>query len=88
MPLSALGSDLVSVEIETHLGALYTFPDVPAATLETFLTHSAWEQINNVVLVNVSGASLAVPLRVVRVIRVAGKERLRRDQPEPAQAGV
>ncbi len=82
MTPTPLGTDLVVVEVETHLGSVYMFPDVPAATLETVLTHSAWEQIDNVVLVNVSGASLAVPLRVVRVVRVNGTERLRRPGPE------
>jgi hypothetical protein len=67
---------LVSIEFETTLGAVYSFPDMDLDELESFLRNFTVD--HDVTLVNVSRACLVVPSRIVHVIRVGGEERWRR----------
>ena len=75
--MTALGSDLVTVEVRTYEAALYTFPDMPLSTLETVVERSNWQQNGVLILVNVSGACLSLPARVVLTLSWGGKEQYR-----------
>lgn len=64
---------LVTVEIETILGAVYVFPDVALEEVDTMMKH--FHEASSVTLVSVSRACLVLPPRIVKVVRVDGKER-------------
>lgn len=68
-----MGTDLLAVEIETTTGARYIFPDVARAMLENALQFGAWGLVDNVILVNIHGACISVPKRVVTRL-VQGEE--------------
>jgi hypothetical protein len=68
-----MGQDLTNVEVTTREGAVYAFPDMPHSTLETVLQHSNWVANGVLILVNVSGALLSLPARVVDTISWDGK---------------
>lgn len=70
----AMGSDLVAVDIMTHTDAHYTFPDMPLSTLENVVKLSNWQKNGVLILVNVSGAVLSLPARVVKTISWNGVE--------------
>lgn len=61
---SCLGSDLGTVKVVTLLGAEYVFPDMPRASLDSLVLHTAWEN-GSLALVNVSGSVLSLPARIV-----------------------
>lgn len=70
------GTDLVDIEVRTHEGAVYIFPDMPFSTLETVL-NSPWQTNGVLILVNVSGALLSLPARVVHTLSWDGEEKYR-----------
>lgn len=59
---------LSSVILETELGATYVFPDVVKAVATNFA--ESFKPTGNVTLVNVSGACLVLPSRLVVKITV------------------
>lgn len=65
-------ADLVAVEIETTLGALYVFPDMPRSVLEASFRSGKWDE-GQLTLVNVSGAALVMPNRIVKELRYEGQ---------------
>lgn len=65
-------ADLISVEVETTLEARYVFPDMPRDTLTRALQSDVLEN-GQFVLVNVSHASLVMPMRIVKHIKVGGE---------------
>jgi hypothetical protein len=75
--MAKLGTDCVDVEVRTHEGAVYIFPDMPFSTLETVLNHSSWQQSGVLILVNVSGALLSLPSRIVHTLSWDGEEKYR-----------
>lgn len=74
-------NDLTSVAVETFLGASYVFPDVPRSMVQTVALESTWQTLGTFVLVNVSGASLSVPARIIKTISWDGEVRVTRDGP-------
>jgi hypothetical protein len=58
------------------MGARYVFPDMPRAELEQALLVGTWDE-GQLTLVNVSGACLAMPNRIVKTLSFDGKERWR-----------
>ena len=72
-------NDLTSVRVVTFLGAEYVFPDVPRAMAQTVVLESAWQTLGSFVLVNVSGASMSIPARVVKTVAWDGEVRVQRD---------
>lgn len=70
---SALGTDLVEVTVETSLGAKYVFPDMPRTTLDNVIQLKGWKYENPFILVNVSGACLSVPMRIVATVSYDGE---------------
>lgn len=64
---------LVSVEFETTLGSVYSFPDMDLNEMESLVSRFTFE--NNVTLVNLSQACLVLPARVVKSIRIEGVEK-------------
>lgn len=71
--MPSMGTDLVEVTVETHLGARHVFPDMPRDMLKNIIEKSGWTQIGRVVLVNISGAVLTLESRTVRCISFDGK---------------
>lgn len=67
------GSDLVDVIVETHLKARYVFPDMPRQMLNNVIQYSGWERTGQFVLVNVSGAVLTMPARLVKTVSYDGE---------------
>lgn len=62
---------LVSIELETTLGAKYAFPDVELDIAQQLLRQ--WPPAEGkVVLVNASGAFLSLPFRIVAILNVDG----------------
>jgi len=65
-------SNLKTIEIETHLGSIYRLPDylgkiwVPAGS-GTGINDSTF------VVVNISGAALTIPFRIIKTIKVDGE---------------
>lgn len=68
-----MGLDLKSVEVRTHEGALYVFPDVPEDMLKNVVVAGNWKTAGAFILVNVSGASLSLPARIVKNVSWDGK---------------
>jgi hypothetical protein len=71
--MTTLGSDLVDVIVETHLGARYVFPDMPRTMLDNVIQLSGWERTGQFVLVNVSSAVLTMPARLVKSVAYDGE---------------
>ena len=65
-------TDLVEVTLETLLSARYVFPDMPRSALTEGLL-KAHIATGKVTLVNVSGAVLTLPSRIVRSISFDGE---------------
>lgn len=62
------------LEIETELGAIYTFPDMACDTVKLLVQDlKKGTTASNISFVNVSGAALVLPFRIVKEIRM-GKE--------------
>lgn len=65
------GSELKVLEIETHMGSIYRLPDflgevpVPAGS-------GVGKDDSTFVAVNLSGAALTVPFRIIKTIMVDG----------------
>jgi hypothetical protein len=68
--------DLITVEIETTLGAKYVFPDMERAALERMLPKMGEPKLvhEQLTIVNASIALLSLPFRIVKVVRVEGEE--------------
>lgn len=66
-------TDLVVVDVLTHTGSRYSFPDVPRGTLESVIESGVWKAHEVFILVNVSGASLSLPGRIVKTVSWDGK---------------
>jgi hypothetical protein len=66
-------SELVEVILETLLGARYVFPDMPRTALTPNFINAAATASGKVVLVNVSGAMLTLPSRIVGTIFFDGE---------------
>jgi len=64
---------LVDVEFRTSLEAVYLFPDVPTSVVDRLI--SDFNYTVQVTLINVSGACLVVPARIVTTILVGGVQR-------------
>jgi len=76
--LTAVSTDennLVLVEVETALGAVYSFPDMSMKSLEAVVPPSGRvpESITFLMFYNYSGAMLSVPIRLVKEVRVGEK---------------
>jgi hypothetical protein len=61
-----------TVTIKTRQGSEYCFPDVPRATLATMINQRGWDASGSVLIVNLSGACLSVPLRIVDTLSYDG----------------
>jgi len=68
--------DLVTVTIETTLGARYEFPDMSRRIVEGLITDEL-ALLGNLTLVNVSQAVLVIPLRIVKVLAINGEVKWR-----------
>jgi len=66
-------SQLTEVEFWTSLDAIYIFPDVDEAELLRLV--SGFHHAGQVTLVNVSGACLVLPSRIVTKIFIGGIEK-------------
>lgn len=69
-------ADLVTVEMHTHLGAVYTFPDMDRENLEELLpklSNRIPEEHGQLQLVNASIALISVPFRILKKILVGGE---------------
>lgn len=66
-------NDCTDIEVETHLGALYRFPDMPRSMIKVALEDSDWWKNGSVILVNISGAVINIPARIVKTISFDGK---------------
>lgn len=72
---SAMGNDLVTVTVETHLGAKYVFPDMPKHALDAVIQGRVWASTGHLVLVNVSAAVLSIEARIVKCVEYGGEVR-------------
>lgn len=68
-------ADLVSVEVETLLGARYVFPDMQRAVLDPAIKVASDQ--GQLTFVNVSGACLTMKMRIVKTITYDGEVRWR-----------
>lgn len=66
---------LVTVEVRSQLGAVYSFPDMDSSTLAPLLDGMRNPSSTQLTLVNVSGAALCIPVRIVAAVLVDGEER-------------
>jgi hypothetical protein len=62
--------DLVTVEVQTKVGDSYMFPYVMRSMLSNAITFGAWEQVDNIVLVNTLGGCLSIPKATVTQLRI------------------
>lgn len=65
-------TELRTLVITTHLGAVYHFPDVDKGAFEWL--PAARCTLSSVTLVNVSNAVLVLPTRIIDSVTVDGKE--------------
>jgi hypothetical protein len=63
-------SELKLVEIETHLGSIYRFPDYLG---NVNLPSSFGVNSSSFVVANVSGSALTIPFRVIKKVLVDGE---------------
>ena len=68
--------DLVTVGIETTLGAHYSFPDMDRTELEKFVIRDSDNHIllDSIMLTNASRALLTVPVRIIKKITIEGDD--------------
>jgi hypothetical protein len=66
---------MTTVTIKTKQGSDYSFPDVPRATLQTMIEQRGWNEAGSVLIVNVSGALLSMPARIVDTLSYDGEVR-------------
>jgi hypothetical protein len=66
-------SDLVVVTITTKQGSEYRFPDVPRDMLKNLLANQGWNAAGSVLIVNVSGAVVSLPARIVATVSWDGE---------------
>jgi hypothetical protein len=66
-------SDLVVVTVKTKQGSEYSFPDVPRSMIETVIKNQGWGSAGSVVVVNISGACLTMPARIVDTLCFDGE---------------
>jgi hypothetical protein len=60
---------LVNVYMETLEGATYAFPDMDNEILEKVLNNEGtWRALGSLSLVNVSGACMVIPTRIIKTI--------------------
>ena len=71
--MSIRASDLAVVTVETHLGAVYVFPDMPREALRNVVDSDGWAQAGRLVLVNISAAVLTMEARLVKAVSYDGK---------------
>ncbi len=64
---------LVEVTLETRLGSVYVFPDMPAGTVVELLHNNNILLFPTLVLVNQSMASFSIPTRLVKTVKVNGE---------------
>lgn len=72
MSMADQKSDLTVVTIKTTQGSEYVFPDVPRSMLKTIAEHG-WKAAGSVLMVNVSGAVLSLPARIVETVSYDGE---------------
>lgn len=73
-----MSTELVTMGVETTLGAHYSFPDMEKPVAEKLveaLGIETFRRLGQISLVNVSQAVLLVPFRIVKSISIDGKER-------------
>jgi len=65
-------SELKLIEIETHLGAVYRFPDV---TGDVYVPVGAGidKSQSFFTIANISGSGLTIPYRIIKTIKVDGE---------------
>lgn len=68
--------ELVRVTIETTLGAIYEFPDMPRAELDRLLKDNIAFQ-GDLTLSNVSRAVLLLPTRIIKTLAINGEVKWR-----------
>ncbi len=69
-------SKLSLIEIDTTLGASYSFPEMDGAIFEKILgNEEMWRRLGSLALTNASGACLVVPTRVIQTIKVDNEVR-------------
>ena len=66
-------ANLVEVEFETSMGAVYKFPDMEASAVDSALAQLSGQP--QFTLANVSRACLILPTRIIQKIRVNGVEK-------------
>lgn len=74
---------LVTIELRTHLAAVYVFPDVEHGEVNKLLTALESVSVSQLTLVNASQAVLCIPIRIVAAILVDGEERWHSLPPRP-----
>ncbi len=68
-----MASDLTVVTVKTKEGSEYCFPDVPRSMLKNILANRGWNCTGQVALVNISGACLVMPARIVATLSYDGE---------------
>lgn len=68
-----MGTDLVEVIVETHLGAKHVFPDMPRGALASVIELGGWTKTGRLVMVNVSAAVLTMDARLVKSVTYDGE---------------
>lgn len=77
-PAPPPSDDLQTVVVETLEGDLYRFPSMPSDMIKT-AARSKSPSVTSLTLVNVSGATLVLPWRIVRRLVVGEEEVWHRD---------
>jgi len=74
----ATSSSLISVEVETKNGDIYHFPAMDGDAIKNVLPKGKREESSmsqpTLALVNASFSVLSIPFRIIKVIKVDGKE--------------
>lgn len=61
---------LTTVHIETLEGVTYVFPDMDKDVLERIMGNElTWKGLGALTLVNISGACLVVPTRIIKMVK-------------------
>lgn len=70
-----MSSELVTVGVETSLGALYSFPDMERDVLDKLIMRGPNNELvlEQVLLTNASRAVLSVPARIIQKITIDGE---------------
>lgn len=69
-------SGLVTVTIETRMGAVYQFPDMTRGSVDKLLRDNIAFQ-GDIILSNISRATLVLPTRIIKTLAIDGEVKWR-----------